>query len=142
MLAVFVPFYGIHCMRAALLIVLGLFIGVVGTVFALNALRQHQPLSHTVMSMMDHHAGELRAALKAQRCESAPVRQHLTRLLETQADIGDAFPGVDQPFLDEATKLHDKTQAALDAAPADCKALAAALKPIGETCQSCHQQYR
>lgn len=142
MLAVFVPFHGIHCMRAALLIVLGLFIGVIGTVFALNALRQHQPLSHSVMSLMDHHTGELRAALKAQRCDAAPVRQHLTRLLETQADIGAAFPGVDQPFLDEATKLHDKTQAALDAAPVDCKALAAVLKPIGETCQSCHQQYR
>jgi cytochrome c556 len=129
-------------MRAALLIVLGLFIGIIGTVFTLNALRQHPPLSHTVMSLMDHHAGELRAALKAQRCEAAPMRQHLTRLLEAQADIGDAFPGVDQPFLDEATKLRDKTQAALDAAPTDCKALAAVLKPIGETCQSCHQQYR
>jgi cytochrome c556 len=129
-------------MRAALLIVLGLFIGIIGTVFALNALHQHQPLSHSVMSLMDYHAGELRAAVKAQRCDAAKVRQHLTRLLETQADIGEAFPGVDQPFLDEATKLRDKTQAALDAAPADCKALAAVLKPVGETCQSCHQQYR
>ncbi|WP_346949221.1 cytochrome c, partial [Dyella sp.] len=27
-------------------------------------------------------------------------------------------------------------------APADCAALAAALKPVGETCQSCHQKYR
>lgn len=142
MLAFFAPSTESQRMRAALLIVLGLFIGIIGTVFSLNALRQHQPLSHSVMSLMDHHAGELRTALKTQHCEAAPMRQHLTRLLQTQADIGEAFPGVDQPFLDEAAKLHDKTQAALDASPADCKALAAVLKPIAETCQSCHQQYR
>ena len=129
-------------MRAALLIVLGLFIGILGTVFALNALRQHQPLSHSVMSLMAHHMGTLDAAVKAQRCDAVASRQHLSRLLDTQADIGEAFPGADQPFLDEADKLRDRTQAALQAAPADCKALAAAIRPIAETCQSCHQQYR
>jgi cytochrome c556 len=129
-------------MRAALLIVLGLFIGIVGTVFALNALRQHQPLSHSVMSLMAHHVGALDAAVKAQRCDAAASRQHLSRLLETQADIDEAFPGADQPFLDEAAKLRDKTRAALEAGPSDCKTLAAAIRPIGETCQSCHQQYR
>ena len=129
-------------MRAALLIMLGLAIGVIGTVFGLNALRQHQPLSHSVMSLMAHHAGALNAAVKARQCDAAQSRQHLTRLLETTADIKEAFPGVDQPFLDEAAKLREKTQAALQAAPADCTALAAAIKPIGETCQSCHQQYR
>lgn len=129
-------------MRAALLIVLGLFIGIIGTAFTLNALREHQPLSHSVMSLMAYHTGALDQALKTQHCDAASSRQHLSRLLETQADIGDAFHGVDQPFLDEAATLRDKTQAALQAAPADCRALAAAIKPIGETCQSCHQQYR
>ncbi|RDI99832.1 cytochrome C [Dyella solisilvae] len=129
-------------MRNALLIVLGLVIGVMGTVFALNALHEHQPLSHTVMTMMDHHAGALRQAVKSRQCDAAQTQLHLTRLLQTQADLKEAFPGVDQPFLDEAAKLKDKTQAALQAAPADCAALATALKPIAETCQSCHQQYR
>jgi cytochrome c556 len=80
--------------------------------------------------------------VKAQKCDAAQTRQHLSRLLETQADLDEAFPGVDQPFKDEETKLREKTQAALQAAPADCPALAAAMKPIGEVCQSCHQQYR
>lgn len=129
-------------MRSALLIVLGLFIGIIGTVFAMNALHAHQPVSHSVMSLMAHHAGALNGAVKAGQCDPAQSQQHLTRLLETSADIKDAFPGVDQPFLDEATKLRNSTQAALQAAPADCAALAKAIKPIGETCQSCHQQYR
>lgn len=129
-------------MRSALLIVLGLAIGIVGTVFAMNALHSREPYSHTVMTMMSHHAGALSAAVKAQKCDAVQSQQHLSRLLETQADIGEAFPGVDQPFKDEAAKLREKTQVALQAAPGDCKALAAAIKPIGETCQSCHQQYR
>lgn len=129
-------------MRSALLIVLGLAIGIIGTVFAMNALHSREPYSHTVMTMMAHHAGALSAAVKAKQCDATQSQQHLTRLLETQADIDAAFPGVDQPFKDEAAKLRQKTQAALQAAPADCAALAAAIKPIGETCQSCHQQYR
>lgn len=129
-------------MRSALLIVLGLVIGIVGTVFAMNALHDREPYSHILMTTMAHHAGALSAAVKAQKCDAAQVQHHLSRLLETQADINEAFPGVDQPFKDEATKLHEKTQAALQAAPADCAALAVAMKPIGETCQSCHQQYR
>lgn len=129
-------------MRAALLILLGLAIGVVGTVSTMNALSERNPFPHAVMSVMAHHAGALDAAVKAQRCDATQAQQHLTRLLETSADIREAFPGVDQPFLDEAAKLHEKAQAALTAAPADCKALAVAIKPIGEVCQSCHLQYR
>ena len=129
-------------MRSALLLVLGLVIGIVGTVFAMNALHEREPYSHTVMTQMSHHAGALSAAVKMQKCDAAQAQRHLTRLVETQADLDEAFPGVDQPFKDEEAKLREKTQAALQAAPADCAALAKAIKPIGETCQSCHQQYR
>jgi len=129
-------------MRNALLIVLGLAIGIIGTVFAMNALRQREPLSHAVMAVMAHHAGALGQAVKARQCDPAQSQLHLTRLLAASADIKDAFPGADQPFLDEIAKLRDRTQAALQAAPADCAALAKAIKPIGDTCESCHQQYR
>lgn len=129
-------------MRAALLILLGLVIGVMGTVFSLNAMHDHEPISHSVMHLMEHHAGALALAVKAKQCDAAQTQMHLTRLLETSADLKEAFPGVDQPFLDEEAKLREQIQSAVQAAPADCPSLAAALKPIGETCQSCHQQYR
>ena len=78
----------------------------------------------------------------AKRCEAAANSEHLQRLLSTSADIVPAFPGVEQGFIDEAEQLHTRLQAAVQATPADCAALAAALKPVGETCQSCHQKYR
>jgi cytochrome c556 len=129
-------------MRVAISILLGLVIGIIGTVSVMNTLHERHPLPHAVMSVMAHHAGALHTAVREQRCDAVQSRQHLTRLLETQADIGEAFPGMDQPFLDEATMLRDKTQAALQAAPADCAALAAVIKPIDNVCQSCHQHYR
>lgn len=129
-------------MRAALLIVLGLAIGIVGTVFAMNALSQRNPFPHAVMAVMAHHSGELRNAIKAQRCEAASTKEHLERLLSTSGDIVPAFPGVDQAFADEAAQLRTDLQAAVQTAPADCAALAAALKPVGDACQSCHQKYR
>jgi cytochrome c556 len=129
-------------MRAALLIVLGLVIGVIGTVFSMNALRERNPLPHSVMVVMSHHFGELTGAVKARQCDAAKTHMQLSSLLAISQDIGPAFPGVDKPFLDAADKLHAAVQDASVAAPTDCPALAAALKPIGQACQSCHQQYR
>lgn len=129
-------------MRAALLIVLGLMIGVIGTVFSMNALRDRNPLPHSVMAVMSHHLGELSNSVKAQQCEATKTRAQLSSLLSISQDIGPAFPGVDKPFLDAADKLHATIQTAALASPADCPALAIALKPIGEACHSCHQLYR
>lgn len=129
-------------MRAALLIVLGLAIGIIGTVFGMNAIKQRNPFPHAVMVVMAHHVGDLRNAVKAQRCEATQNREQLGRLLTVSTDITAAFPGVEQGFTDEALHLQNQIQAAVQAAPADCAALTAALKPVGETCQSCHQKYR
>lgn len=129
-------------MRAALLIVLGLAIGIIGTVFSMNAIKQRNPFPHAVMVVMAHHVGDLRNAVKAQRCEATQNHEQLGRLLAASTDISAAFPGVDQGFTDEAQHLHSQIQAAVQSAPADCAALTAALKPVGEACQSCHQKYR
>lgn len=129
-------------MRAALLIVLGLVIGVIGTVFSMNALRDRNPLPHSVMVVMSHHFGQLTGAVKAKQCDAAKTHAQLGSMLMISQDIGPAFPGVDKPFLDAADKLHEAIQTAAAASPTDCPALAAVLKPIGEACQSCHQQYR
>lgn len=128
--------------RAALLILLGLVIGIFATVVSLNALQQRNPFPRAVMSVMAHHAGALKQAVRTQRCDAAQSRQHLLRLQSTAADIPEAFAGAEQPFMDEAGKLRTALQNANQAQPADCAALAAAIKPVGEACQSCHEQYR
>ncbi|HEX7815706.1 cytochrome C [Dyella sp.] len=129
-------------MRAALLILLGLAIGIVGTVFAMNALKDRNPMPHAVMTVMAHHFGGLRNAVKTQQCDAGKSRAQLGTLLAISEDIGPAFPGADKAFLDAADKLHSAVQSAAVAAPAECGSLAAAIKPIGEACESCHHQYR
>jgi cytochrome c556 len=129
-------------MRAALLILLGLVIGALGAGYAVNALNARDPLPRAVMTVMDHHFDALRDAAKSGRCEATTVHDHLQRLQAVAADVPAAFPGVERDFLDHADRLAKAVNDAAGAAPANCPALAAALKPVGEACKSCHDKYR
>jgi len=129
-------------MRAALMILLGLVIGVIGTVNVMNALAARNPMPKAVMTTMGYHVGELKKALKANQCEAAAVQHHLARLQSTASDIVPVFGIADKGFTDDARKLQDQLQQAVQAAPASCAALTQAIEPVGEACKSCHQQYR
>lgn len=129
-------------MRALLLILLGLAIGAVGAGYAVNAWNARNPLPGAVMTVMDYHLESLEHAAKGGRCDAAASLAQLDRLKATAGDIPAAFPGIEQHFLDAAERLSHALQTATQAAPADCAALTAALKPVGEACENCHQQYR
>ena len=129
-------------MRIALLILFGLAIGVIGTVNVVNTLNARNPMPKAVMTTMDYHMGQLDHAIKAGHCDAAGSQHHLQRLQSTATDIVPVFDIAEQPFTDAAAQLQTRMQQALQAAPADCAALAAAIKPVGETCKSCHQKYR
>lgn len=128
--------------RSALLILLGLAIGILGTVFAMKALAKRNPLPQAVMTVMGHHMGALGQAVKTRQCDAAQANEHLLRLQSTASDLAVAFPGAEQDFLDHAGRLRTALQGAVQAHPTDCAALATAIKPVGEACESCHQQYR
>jgi cytochrome c556 len=91
---------------------------------------------------MGYHMTALGHALKTQQCAAADIQHHLQRIQSTATDIVPVFDIAEQPFTDAAGQLQTHVQQALQTAPADCAALAAAIKPIGETCKSCHQKYR
>jgi len=129
-------------MRVALLLLLGLAIGVVGTVNVMNTLRARNPMPDAVMTTLDYHMGQLRGALKAKQCTAPAIAHHLQRVQSTATDIVPVFGIKEQPFTDAAAQLQNRVRQAVQAAPATCDTLAAAIKPIGETCKSCHQQYR
>ncbi|MBD8872059.1 cytochrome c [Rhodanobacter sp. DHB23] len=129
-------------MRAALLILLGLAIGVIGTSQVMNALAARNPMPKAVMHTLGYHAGELKRAVKSQQCDVAKIRQHLLRLQSTATDIVPTFGIAEPGFSDDANKLQTALQQAVAAAPATCAALTTALKPVGEACQDCHQKYR
>lgn len=129
-------------MRVALMILLGLVIGVIGTVNVMNTLSERNPMPKAVMHTMGYHMGELKDAIKAKQCEPAKIQQHLARLASTSTDITAVFGINEKTFTDDASQLQTRLQQAVQSAPATCDALAAAIKPVGETCKSCHQQYR
>jgi cytochrome c556 len=128
--------------RSALLILHGLDIGVLGTVFAMKALGDRNPMPHAVMTVMGHHMGALGQSVKAKQCDAAQINDHLLRLQSTASDIPAAFPGAEQDFLDHAGRLRTALQNAVQAHPTDCAALAQAAMPVNDACKSCHQQYR
>ncbi len=129
-------------MRVALMILLGLVIGVIGTVNVMTTLSERNPMPKAVMHTMDYHMRELSHSVKAKQCEAATIQRHLLRLQSTATDIVPVFGIDEKTFTDDAGKLQTRLQEALQAAPADCAALARMLKPVGDTCKSCHQQYR
>src|SRR5690349_4153501 len=128
--------------RSALLILLGLVVGVLGTVFAMKALGDRNPMPHAVMTVMGHHMGALSEAVKTRQCDAAQANDHLLRPQSTAGDIAAAFPGAEQDFLDHSGRLRTALQNAVQAHPTECAALATAIKPVGDACQSCHQKYR
>ncbi len=129
-------------MRAALLILLGLVIGVIGTAHVMNALAARNPMPKAVMETMGYHVGELKNAIKAKQCDPAKVQHHLARLESTASDVMPVFGIDEKAFTDDATQLQERLHQAVQAAPASCEAVTAAIEPVGETCKSCHQQYR
>jgi cytochrome c556 len=129
-------------MRVALMILLGLVIGVLGTTQVMSVLAARNPMPKAVMETMGYHMGELSHALKAKQCDATKSLHHLQRLQSTATDITPVFGIDEKPFTDKAGELQTHLQQAVQSAPADCAALAAAIKPVGDTCKSCHQQYR
>ena len=129
-------------MRAALLIVLGLAIGIIGTVFTMRALSERNPFPEALMVTMGFHRHQLKQAVQGQRCEAAANLNQLQHMQMIAADIPAVFPDAPQQFNDLATHLRSALQSAAQVAPADCPALAAALKPVDEACHQCHQQFR
>ena len=136
------PPYEGKAMRVALLIVLGLAIGIIGTVFTIRALDERNPLPHAVMVTMSFHRHQLQQAVKGQHCDAAANLDQLQHMQMIAADIPAAFPDAPQPFQDLAGHLRTALQTAAQSAPADCPALATALKPVDQVCSECHHQYR
>jgi len=129
-------------MRVALMILLGLVIGILGTVNVMNALSERNPMPKAVMHTMGYHMGELTRAIKANQCDATKIRHHLARLDSTASDITPVFGMDDKDFADHAQQLQDHLQQAVQTAPATCAALAAVIKPVNDSCKSCHQKYR
>lgn len=131
--------------RYLFLFLLGLVLGVIGTVMAMrawNERRDHFPES--VMNVQGWHIGQLKDDIAQNRCGATDTLPHLRALRTTGDDLEAAFPDLadDQRFKAHAAKYRGTLDAALASPPLDCAGVEATLKQVGDTCKDCHQDFR
>jgi hypothetical protein len=127
------------------MLLLGIAIGVFGTVSMLNAMQGRTPLSKGVMAVADHHFGSLRRIAASGKCDPAQTEPHLRTLLAVSGDLDAAFlptGGDDALFARHAAGYRDALTASLVVPPPDCAALAGPMRTIGAGCKTCHQDFR
>ncbi len=131
-------------MRYALLIVLGLVIGIIGTVVTMNALHSGPDFTGSLMTMQDFHLDALEANIKQNHCAVTDNLPHLQTLRVLSNDIEPAFLPIDneQDFRQKASNLRASIDAVLAAPPADCAAVGAAMTRISHECKGCHDEFR
>ena len=131
-------------MRYAILLVLGLVIGIVGTAMAMNALNRGPHMTKSVMQLMDYHLDGLQTTSEANRCAVSDTLPHLQSMRMVSNDIEPVFASTitDPRFKQRASDLRARLDALLATPPTDCAAVGAGMKRIGGACKACHQDFR
>ena len=131
-------------MRYALLIVLGLAIGIIGTVMAMNALNSGPRLSESVMALQAFHMRGLDTNIKQNHCAVTDNLPHVQTLRALSNDIEPAFLPIENEadFRQKASNLRASIDAVLAAPPADCAAVGAAMTKISHECKGCHDVFK
>jgi len=131
-------------MRYALLIVLGLVIGILGTVMVVRAMNSGPDYTHSAMTMIDFHMDGMDKAIKENRCTVNDTLPHLQTMRALSSDIEPIFPDLntDAQFRQKASNLRASLDAAIAAPPTSCPAVGAVIAKIGQDCKACHSQYR
>ncbi len=131
-------------MRFVAMLVIGLFMGVLGTVMTLGALRQGTPFHQGLMSVMAHHHAALRRMGDANECPDDAIQGHLRMLRLAGDDLETAFlPTMnDERFRHYAAGYRTATEAALARPASGCAAAAAQAASLGDSCSACHRDFR
>lgn len=129
-------------MRSAILVVIGLMMGFLGSSFTLNALSKRHAFPRGVMIVLSHHHRALKQELAKPACDPARAQSQLDAMALLGTDIDPAFGATDDAIFSRyAGDLRTAVQRSRDAV-AQCPALAERMKAIGEACNACHRDYR
>lgn len=131
-------------MRALVLLVVGLLVGSLCTVIAINALNRGTDYPNAVMAVMGQQMKAMDKSVKQSRCASTDLTPRLQTLRFVANDIEPAFADMrdEVQFGRYAADLRSAADAALTAPPASCAAATAALSNLGKACDSCHRDYK
>ena len=131
--------------RYLFLFLIGLAIGIVGTVMVMRAIQAREnPYPPSVMHVMDAHLDALGADVKQNRCAATDILPHLQTLRLVSNDIevafGDEFD--DPRFAEHASDLRASLDGILASPPLNCAGVGTTVKEIGGKCKACHQDFR
>ena len=131
-------------MKYVVLLLVGLFVGALGAVAGIGALRQGTPYDDAVMTVMSQQMGALRGMRERNQCNAGEIERRFALLGAIAAEAEAAFLpiGDDAQFTRLAQDLRDAVQAAQAQQPATCDALGQAMSGIGGTCKACHDVFR
>lgn len=131
--------------RFLFLFLIGLVVGVIGTVMAMRALdarKDHFPDS--LMHVQQWHLNQLRSNVEQSKCGANDTIPHLQALRMTANHIETAFPDLsdDERFIKHASGLRAVIDTALTTPPLNCPGLGTTAGDVGEACKACHQDFR
>lgn len=132
-------------MRMLGMLLLGIVIGALGTVMAINALRQGIAPGKAAMALTAHHSGQLRRMGESGSCDAAAIAMHLRQLRALGNELEGAFlptGGDDDLFRRHAANYREVLDRTLAAPPLQCEPLTAAMRQVGAECKACHQDFR
>jgi hypothetical protein len=133
-------------MRYAILIalVLGLVVGVIGTVMAMNARNSGPHYPESVMHMQAFHMDALDNNIKQNHCAVTDNQPHLQTLRALSNDLEPIFLPTenDADFRQKSSNLRASIDTVLAAPPSDCPSVSAAMTKIGHECKACHDEFR
>lgn len=132
-------------MRILAILLLGLAIGIFGTVTVIGAMKQQIPYSHAVMAISAQNFGALRKMKESGKCEHDPIARNLRTLRVLADDLEPAFlptGGDDALFKQHSVDYARRVDGAIASAPATCEALDKAIGEVGGGCKACHQDFK
>ena len=130
-------------MRYVVMLLLGVFIGAMGTVSVLNVLREGNALPRGLMAVLDHRMEEVRTIIASEQCSDSQRHFEAIQLLAT--DIESAFlplPANEALFSQYANDLVARAGAAASTPALDCRALKEQIGSVGDGCKACHRDFK
>ena len=123
-------------MKYLALLLLGLFIGALGAVAGISALRQGTPYDDAVMTVMSQQMGALRGMREKHQCQPEEIARRLDLLSAIAGETDSAFLpiGDDARFSALSRDLSDAVAAA--------RSRKAAVGSAGASCKACHDVFR
>jgi len=131
-------------MRSLVALLVGLLMGVLLTVIAVNTLRKGTAYPNGVMAVMAAQMGQIDTRLKAGACSADDLAQPLLTLTALGNDLEPAFlpTADDTAFSSKSADYRAAVDAASAALPADCAQAAERFEAISATCKACHEQFK